>query len=133
MTQIFWWFAHRFIPKYIHHKPKCTLVPGYYDPDVRIINTVFEEVCKYVDTMEDQGLGDWTLSADHEQAWKAFTDARKWWKELRVNMQEEIESLWATNYSYYHEVAYQREGQLMELDKKHLKEVIDNIGFMWYP
>ena len=133
IKDIFWWILHRMNPKHRYHKPLCTLNPGYHDPDERITNTIFTEICGYVNKMEAQGLGNWTCTEEHTDAWSILKEAEIYWTDTRVKKLDLIEFMWESDNTDLHNIAYDEEEKIKEMDKEHLIDVIRVIHFIWYP
>lgn len=73
-----WDFAHRFVPKHQYNIIRTSLKPGYYDPDIRILNATMDLVKEFV---EEQGLDvvAWNEDENHQWAWKELNEIYHWW------------------------------------------------------
>lgn len=113
-TNAYWWVVHRIIPKHRYHVVKTGLPPGYYDPCVRVLAALFNEMHEFVAYQTDERnehRWNWTSSPEHEEAWAVFQEAAAF-SQRYLNPEAEWEV----------------EDEATELAKK----VLDNLSFMWY-
>ena len=113
LKDAYWWVIHRVVPKHRYHVAKTGLTPGYYDPCVRVLATIFTETEAFVAHQQDtrnEFRTDWAANEQHAKAWQVFKEAA------------------AYGYTRRDCVTDEDDEQAVELAKK----VLDNIGFMWY-
>lgn len=127
----YWWMMHRLHPKHRYHKPICTLKPNYYDPDVRITNTIFEEL---VDFINKEDRIDRRATPEHRAAYLMLTSAYDYWVLERRELLELANIGWERDNERAHAGAFYIEEELIPMkDKIYMRNIIDNIRYLWYP
>lgn len=123
-NEIYWWFTHRFNPRHQYHIIRTSLKPGYYDPCERIRYAIFEEVQTFLQRTE--GLYDWSITPEHQRAFEELTAAVSWWRENK----DYEDTLWEQDGPATK--IMEREAELSEQQKYHLKKIIDNLNSLWH-
>lgn len=106
---------HRFVPRHKYNKVKLPLKPGYYDPDVRIIYTVFEEFCKWFEF--------------HSKTYKIhkydkFKEIYDWWQSIRLTPE---------SYDLFDGFpADEKEKEQQKKYKYYFMYLCDNVMYFWH-
>jgi hypothetical protein len=116
LSNIKWWFLHRFFKEHRYNYLPTGFPPGYYDPCMQIPATIFESVSTFV--KETRGVIDWKLDDGHVEAWKVFCRASIWWD----NNKEKVL-----------EVGFDDDETFDQSEIENLLiDVVKNISYMWY-
>lgn len=90
LSNIKWWFFHRFHPKHRYNVIKTSLKPGYHDPDNRMFYAAFNLLCEFVEEAGD--MINWEDEAGHSKAWKEMSELYDWWNNIRPHREERWEN-----------------------------------------
>jgi len=113
-SDTYWWFIHRLVPKHRYHVVDTGLPPGYYDPDIRLLAGIFNEVHKFV----ANNHWDWTQTEQHRMAWQVLKAADAYGQEY-MRLRTEC-------------VTFEEETEANNKAVRHAKKVLDNVRSMWY-
>ena len=113
MSRIKYWFFHRFHPKHKYNKVKLPLPPGYYDPETRIVYTVFEEFSK------------WFKFNNHLlEEYEKFKEIYDWWQSIRLT-DESFEMFEGFPLD-------KEEKQRQENARSNFMYLCENVGHFWH-
>lgn len=143
---------YRYHPRYKFHIIKTQLSPGYYDPDIRMMESMFALLCEFVEYMEETNAVDWDSDEPHQKAWNEMKILYNWWHKRKTreedfdkkvpypktkfedvldpDKQEQVEV------KTWNEIAvlHNKQDEIwVEEDSEMMKRLIDIRQFLWYP
>jgi hypothetical protein len=83
-----WEFKWRLIPKHQYNVIRTSLKPGYYDPDIRILHAVMDEIKRFVDRTKDTIV--WDSDDHHIHVWNELQAIYTWWIETYPNRENSL-------------------------------------------
>ena len=87
LKDIFWWIAHRTWRRFDRVKLRF-LKPAYWDPDTRMIHSMFTILCDFVEKEADRV--NWDATPEHKHARDEMVDLYLWWKNSYLKRREPI-------------------------------------------
>lgn len=114
-----WLFKWRFQRKHQYNILRTGLRPGYYDPDIRILYAVMEQVSEFV--ARETGprrITNWSADPETRKAFAAYLAAANWWYENKNTLFDYAE--WS--------VEERKRAEAIQ----HLGNVVNHLWFMWY-
>lgn len=128
-SDILWWFKWRVIPRHRYNYLQTGLEPGYYDPSYSLPLGLFYTTEMFIEGTKD--VVDWDGTEDHQEAWKAFTEAVQWYHDNRKELGGEGDLEKREDETY--QECWKRELAWRDERNEHLSNIIRYIDFMWYP
>lgn len=89
--KIKWPLLHRFHPKHQYNIIKPKLKPGYYDPDILIIESCFGMLIDLVDHHKKENIVNWEGMEHTDNAWKEMNELYDWWKNIRPTREDDLD------------------------------------------
>lgn len=121
LRDVYWRFLHRFWPSKQFHIVRTSLDPGYYDPDIRIQQVMFELTKEFIETAQVC----WECEEHHQKAYNELKEAVNWY----FNEKPWFESL----ITWDHDSDLEAEDEIYKLSQLYMKKIVDNLGYIWYP
>lgn len=150
LRDVKWWFLHRLHPSYRYHVIRTSLEPGYYDPDTRIINAMFDLLVEFID--ETKNTIDWDADERHKVAWEEMNELYYWWVYQRPYREEKLNKDYPLpnvslnrlfdrdendeemeEWDRISKIHNNIETEWEEEDRKMLHRLIEIKSFLWYP
>jgi hypothetical protein len=87
-SDFFNWFRYRMWER--NHVVKLRyLQPGYHDADERLIHSMFEVLCQFMENERPGEIVAWDSDPEHKHAWSEMNTLYKWWKKRQNRSKED--------------------------------------------
>lgn len=147
-----WFVIHRVHPKHRYHVVDTKLKPGYYDPDILILNACFSLLVDFYEGTKN--TISWEHSEEHQRVKQEMDELYYWWTEERPKREDLMPELpsfpedWGSSPMFNPEYdgtsemeawnkacdkRWEAEVFYEDEDKYMLKKLIDIKSFLWYP
>ena len=111
-----WNLIHRFHPKHRYYVVKTGLAPGYYDPDIRMLNACFTIFCEWYEYNFVEN--DFFASDDDRsiELARECTQLYYYWTTTRVLQEEEVNNFYDSSSRDYMKADYK---SVLDLEDEH--------------